>query len=213
MKKYLYLLSLLMTSICLSQTYQFDVLTKYSSKSSTNKHTTDFVNYFNTTNYSYTLSLAKSDSRFVALLLDKSRNLIHYFKVTESKDRGEIKFQFAYEYSLKKSFSTMVKDYHYTFSQPSEFSPNEVTLKIFKSKKSKKPIHEQVLTLQNSEQNLFPIYQAALLAHFPSKQVLPGNYTIIKAVETCSKCSCEITLAENKKISLEIKLPDHLNLL
>lgn len=213
MKKNLYLFFLLISSFGFSQTYQFDVLTKYNSKSSTDKYTKDFVNYFNTSDYSYNLSLSKSKSRFVALLFDKRRNLIHYFKVIESKDRGEINFQFAYEYSLKKSFSTMVKDYHYAFSEPSDSSPKEVTLKIFKSKKSKKPIHEQILTLQNSEQNLFPIYQSGLLAHFPSKQVLPGNYTIIKAVETCSKCSCEVTLAENKKISLEIKLPDNLNLL
>ena len=213
MKLKFYLLFLLFSSFCLSQTYHFDVLTKYNSKSSSNKMSTDFVNYFNTADYSYRLSLAKSDSRFVALLFDRSKNLIHHFKITESKDRGEIKFQFTYEYSLKKSFSTMLKDYHYAFSEPSESSPNEVTLKIFKSKKSKKPILEQILTLQNSEQNLFPIYQSALLAHFPSKQVLPGSYTVIKAVEICNECSCEITLAENKKISLEIKLPEILNLL
>ena len=210
MKKYFYLFSLLFSSFCFSQTYQFDTLTKYTSKNTTNKVQTDFVNYFNTDDFSYTLSLSKSETRFVAVLFDRGRNLIHYFTVLESKDKGETKFQFKYESSLKKYFTKNLNDYYYTFSEPSESSPKEVNLKIFKNKKSKKAVLEQTLIVQEADRNLFPIYQNVLLAHYPTDQKFPGNFMVSKAVEICNKCACEIDLTENKKVTLEIKLPENL---
>lgn len=210
MKKNLYLLLLLFSSFCFSQTYHFDTLTKYNSKNSLTQNTTAFVNYFNTEDFSYTLSLAKSDHRFVALLFDRTSNLTHYFTVLETKEKGETKFQFKYDYSFKNFITKNLKNYYYEFSEPSGFSPKEVTLKIFKNQKSKKPIVEQKLTLQDSDQNLFPIYQNVLLTQYPSEQHFPGNFMVSKALETCKKCACEIDLLENKKISLEIKLPENL---
>lgn len=210
MKKYFYLFSLLFSSFCFSQTYHFDTLIKYSTKNSSNKTQTDFVNYFNTADFSYTLSLSRSESRFVALLLDRGRNLMHYFTVLETKDKGETKFQFKYESSMKKYATKNLKDYYYEISEPSESSPKEVTLKIFKNKKSKKAVLEQTLIVQEAEQNLFPIYQNVLLAHYPTKQKFPENFMVSKAVELCNKCSCEIDLSENTRVALDIKLPEKL---
>lgn len=64
--------------------------------------------------------------------------------------------------------------------------------------------------MQEAEQNLFPIYQNVLLAHYRTDQKFSGNFMVSKAVELCNKCSCEIDLTENKKVSLEIKLPENL---
>ncbi len=207
MKIKFYSLFLFFSSFCFSQTYQFDILTKYTSKNSSSKITTDFVNYFNTADFSYTLSLAKSNHRFVALLWDRTKNLTHSFTVLETKEKGEIKFQFKYDYSFKNYITKNLKDYYYEFSEPSESSQKEVTLKIFKNKKSKKPDTEQKLTLQNTDQNLFPVYQNTLLAHYPSNQDFPANSIVSKAIEVCNKCTCEINLTESKKVSVEIKLP------
>lgn len=209
MKKIYLFVALSLSVVLTAQTYNFDFLTKYSSTNTKNKFSYEFINYFNTDDFTYNLSLAKSKDQFVAILFDKNKELKHHFTVTESKEKGMIQFQFQYDYSYKSSSAKNKNQYIYEFSEVDVHSKN-VTLKIFKNDKKKKQIKEQQLTLKPANVNLFPIYQETLLAQYPSNQTLTENYIVSKAVEHCEKCTCEVELKEYKNVELQINLPKKL---
>ena len=209
MKKIYLFVALSLSVVITAQTYNFDFLTKYSSTNTKNKFSYEFINYSNTDDFTYNLSLAKSKDQFVAILFDKNKELKHHFTVTESKEKGKIQFQFQYDYSYKSSSAKIKNQYIYEFSEVDVHSKN-VTLKIFKNDKKKKQIKEQQLTLKPANVNLFPIYQETLLAQYPSNQTLTENYIVSKAVEHCEKCTCEVELKEYKNVELQINLPKKL---
>ncbi len=209
MKKIYLFVALSLSVVITAQTYNFDFLTKYSSTNTKNKFSYEFINYSNTDDFTYNLSLAKSKDQFVAILFDKNKELKHHFTVTESKEKGMIQFQFQYDYSYKSSSAKNKNQYIYEFSEVDVHSKN-VTLKIFKNDKKKKQIKEQQLTLKPANVNLFPIYQETLLAQYPSNQTLTENYIVSKAVEHCEKCTCEVELKEYKNVELQINLPKKL---
>ena len=209
MKKIYLFVALSLSVVITAQTYNFDFLTKYSSTNTKNKFSYEFINYSNTDDFTYNLSLAKSKDQFVAILFDKNKELKHHFTVTESKEKGMIQFQFQYDYSYKSSSAKIKNQYIYEFSEVDVHSKN-VTLKIFKNDKKKKQIKEQQLTLKPANVNLFPIYQETLLAQYPSNQTLTENYIVSKAVEHCEKCTCEVELKEYKNVELQINLPKKL---
>ena len=209
MKKIYLFVALSLSVVITAQTYNFDFLTKYSSTNTKNKFSYEFINYSNTDDFTYNLSLAKSKDQFVAILFDKNKELKHHFTVTESKEKGMIQFQFQYDYSYKSSSAKNKNQYIYEISEVDVHSKN-VTLKIFKNDKKKKQIKEQQLTLKPANVNLFPIYQETLLAQYPSNQTLTENYIVSKAVEYCEKCTCEVELKEYKNVELQINLPKKL---
>ena len=94
-KKISFLFLLLLFSFGFAQTYQFDFLTKYSSKDSQHQFAREFVTYNNSDDFSYYLHLKKSESDFTAKLYDHKSNLAQNFSVKESKVDGKIQFQFS----------------------------------------------------------------------------------------------------------------------
>lgn len=196
------------------QTYDFDFLTKYKTHNSKNNYNFDSVNYFNTEDFSYYLKLSKDEKFLNAFLFDEERKLVHYFKVTESNIKNEIQFEFLYEYSYPNVAEHHFENYHFEFSAISESSPKVTTLKVFKSKKARKPEFEQTLTLQPANTNLFEIYRKSILSylHTADKINFPGNYIVKKVVEKHRDYTCEIELVEYKNVELQIVLPEKLNL-
>ncbi|KIA90462.1 hypothetical protein OA86_00760 [Kaistella jeonii] len=205
---------LLVSVFNFGQTYDFDFLTKYKAHNSKNNYNFDSVNYFNTEDFSYYLKLSKDEKFLSAFLFDEKRKFVHYFKVTESNIKHEIQFEFLYEYSYPFIAEHRFENYHFEFSSISESSPKEITLKVFKSKKARKPVFEQTLTLQTANINLFEIYRKSILSylHTADEISFPGNYIVKKVVEKHKDYICEIELVEYKNVELEIVLPEKLNL-
>lgn len=212
MIKFYYIFFIAVSAFANSQSYNFDFLTKYNTHNSKNGADFDTVSYFNSDDFSYYLKLSKSEKKFSAFLTDEKKKLVHCFKVLESNVKGEVQFQFSYEYSRNYIPENSSENYHFQFSPVSETAPKEVILKVFKSKKSKKPIFEQNLTLLPANKNLFAMYKKSILRylHTSEENSFQGNYMVKKVVEKHKDFTCEINLEEYKNIDLELKLPEKL---
>ena len=214
MTKISFLFSFLFFSLSFSQTYQFDFLTKYSSTSSKTKNIGESVTYNNSDDFSYYLRLNKTKEDFTASLYDHKRNLEHYFSVIETKVNGEIRFQFTYINSAKLLTSTLMKNYRYEFSEISATDPKVVSLKIYLSKRAKKPINEKEFTLQKANKNLIPLYRSEFLREYSDDGELQkvGNYIVSKAIEKYKTVTCEVVLKEYKNVDLQLVVPAKLNM-
>lgn len=212
MKKLSFLFLLLLFSFGIAQTYQFDFLTKYSSKDSQHELAREFVTYNNSDNFSYYLHLKKSDSDFTANLYDHKSNLAHNFDVRESTVDGKIQFQFTYV-NTSRLQSGGTKNYRYEFSEISD-SPKTVLLKIYSSKKAKKPVAEKLMTLEKANKNLIPIYRSGWLHQYSDYENVfkVGDYIVSNSVEKFKKDTCESKLQEYKNVDLQIILPTKLKL-
>lgn len=209
MRKIYILFSLSFFSFSFAQTYQFDFLTKYTTTNSKNKFTRDIVTYNNSDDFSYYLQLSKSETDFMAVLYDHERNLAHQFSVFESSGEGEVQFQFLYINSSKLAKLNHRKNYRYEFSEISSTSPKIILLKVFSSKRAKKPIYENELTLEKANKNLIPIYRSESLHQYhddENGQKL-GDYIISKAVEKYKSGTCQVTLKKYKNVDLQITRP------
>ena len=214
MTKLSFLFSFLFFSLSFSQIYDFDFLTKYASTNVKTKNIRESVNYNNSDDFSYYLRLNKTKEDFTAHLYDHQRNLEHYFSVKETKVNGEIRFQFTYINSARLLTSSSLKNYRYEFSEISADNPKVLKLKIYSSKRAKKPINEKEFTLEKANKNLIPLYRSEYLhenAHDGEFQKL-GNYIISKAVEKYKTVTCEVVLKDYKNVDLQIVIPEKLKL-
>lgn len=214
MTKISFLFSFLFFSLSFSQTYQFDFLTKYSSTIVKTKSIGESVTYNNSDDFSYYLRLNKIKEDFTASLYDHKRNLEHYFSVIETKINGEIRFQFTYINSAKLLTSNLMKNYRYEFSEISATDPKVVSLKIYISKRAKKPINEKEFTLQKANKNLIPLYRSEWLCEYSDDGELQkvGNYIVSKAIEKYKTVTCEVVLKEYKNVDLQLVVPTKLNM-
>ncbi|WP_373708597.1 hypothetical protein [Kaistella sp.] len=214
MTKISFLFSFLFFSLSFSQTYQFDFLTKYSSTIVKTKSIGESVTYNNSDDFSYYLRLNKTKEDFTASLYDHKRNLEHYFSVIETKVNGEIRFQFKYINSAKLLTSTLMKNYRYEFSEISANDPKVVSLKIYLSKRAKKPISEKEFTLQKANKNLIPLYRSEWLREYSDDGELKkvGNYIVSKAIENYKTVTCEVVLKEYKNVDLQLVVPEKLKM-
>ena len=214
MTKISFLFSFLFFSLSFSQTYQFDFLTKYSSTIVKTKSIGESVTYNNSDDFSYYLRLNKTKEDFTASLYDHERNLEHYFSVIETKINGEIRFQFTYINSAKLLTSNLMKNYRYEFSEISATDPKVVSLKIYLSKRAKKPINEKEFTLQKANKNLIPLYRSEFLREYSDDGELQkvGNYIVSKAIEKYKTVTCEVVLKEYKNVDLQIVVPEKLKM-
>ena len=212
MKKNFYFLFLIISNFCFSQKYEFDLLSKYSSSDSKHKNIYETVSYNNTDDFSYHLKLNKTEQIFSAELSDYTRNLVHHFAVEESKEKGQIQFQFKYLNTSKVQVANKLKNYRYEFSDISTDSQKIVQLKIFSSKNSKNPMAEKIFNLEKANKNLIPIFSSNFLHFYADSTNVSnlGNYIVSKSVEKSKNNSCEIVLKDYKTVALEIILPDKL---
>lgn len=212
MRKIYILFLLLPFSLGFSQTYQFDFVTNYTSTSSKNKLAYDNVNYFNSDDFSYSLKIINHENELQGILGDRTSNLAHHFKVLKSKLNNEIQFQFFYEYSTNLNAINYDKDYRFEFVEKPNIPGKEVVLKMYRTKKSKRPFLTQTLSLVTANKNLFPIYRLSVLHHFWSynELIYPENYMVSKAIDKTGNQTCEINLKEYKNVDLQITLPKEL---
>ena len=214
MTKISFLFSLLFFSLSFGQTYDFDFLTKYSSTNSKTKNIRESVNYNNSDDFSYYLRLNKTKEDFIAHLYDHKRNLEHNFSVKETKVNGEIRFQFTYINSARLLTSSSLKNYRYEFSEISADNPKVLKLKIYSSKRAKKPINEKEFTLEKANKNLIPLYRSEWLHRYGNDEELKnlGNYIVSKVVEKYKTVTCEVVLKEYKNVDLQIVVPEKLKM-
>ncbi|WHF52252.1 hypothetical protein QGN23_03000 [Chryseobacterium gotjawalense] len=212
MRKISILLLLMMGSFGFAQTYQFDFLTKYVSTNLQNKRSNEFVSYNNSDDFSYYLKLRKSDSDFTATLYDHERNLAHHFSVVESKVGNEIQFQFLYVNTSKLQNIIKHENYRYEFSEISADSPKIISLKIYASKRAKKPRVEKELTLKKANKNLIQLYRSDWLHWSDSTYDLSkiGNYIVAESIEKFNNNICQTNLKEYKNVDLKITIPKEL---
>lgn len=132
--------------------------------------------------------------------------------VNETKLNNEIRFRFTYLNSTRFQTSNSLKNYRYEFSEISENSPKVLSLKIFSSKKKKKPSSEKEFTLEKANKNLIPLYRSEWLHQYGNNEIVQniGNYIVVKAVEKYKTFTCEIILKEYKNVDLQITLPKKL---
>jgi hypothetical protein len=212
MRKIYTLFLLSFFSCAFSQTYQFDFLTKYSAENLTTKSIRESVTYNNTDDFSYYLKLKKTEDDFQASLYDYNKSLVHYFTVKETKLNGEIRFQFTYLNSTQFRTSNSLKNYRYEFAEISANDPKVVSLKIYASKRAKKPSSEKEFTLEKANKNLIPLYRSEWLHQYGNQESGQnlGNYIVSKAVEKYKYFTCEVVLKEYKNVDLQITLPKKL---
>lgn len=194
------------------QTYQFDFLTKYVATNSKNKSSQDHVNYFNSDDFNYKLRVSLHDKELQAILSDHETKLAHHFKVIQSNINNEITFKFNYDHSIVIDPIDYDKTYRFEFDEVPESDGKEVVMKLYRTKKSKKPFMIQKLSLIRSNKNLFPMYRLSTLLHFWSyKQLMySGDFMVSKAVEKNGNLICETNLTEYKNVNFQITLPKEL---
>ena len=211
MKKFYLFTILFFSNFLSSQTYNFDFLTKYSVQNTHKTAIHTAVNYFNSDDFSYYLVVKRNNTKLEGTLIDRERNKAHRFEVKESKVKGEVLFQFVYEYSYHlKTFN--YTNYRFEFGEISNTSPKQVNLKIYNRKRAKKPIYEHQLTLKEANKNLFPLYRISMMHPFESSINLnfEGNYIVSKSNTKNGKINCEFKLEEYKNVELQINLPKKL---
>lgn len=192
-----------------AQTYSFDVLTKYISAGKNNKILSENVVYFNSDNFNYYLRLMRGPEYFYAYLFDNELNKVHEFEVIENKNGKEIVFRFEYVASNKLVKNTISqKNYRYEWSE----SSNDVKiLKIFKTKKAKKPTKEYQFFFKKSDKNLFPIFRISVMHPFEDNSMIniADNLIVEKARSICTNppCSCDFRLDDYKSVSLNLVIP------
>lgn len=212
MIKIVFLSFLFFSGITFSQTYNFNFVTKYSSKNLKTNQKYEIINYFNSGNFGYNLRLFKVENDFYAYLVDFKTKTLHKFSVKENKENNEIIFNFFYVSSIYTGYDvTNYRNYRFEFSKQED---KKFLLKIFRSKKAKRPEEEIVLNLKNANTNLFPIFRIAALHPFEAVNDfnIEGNFVVEKAIYNNKKQNiyCEIRLEEYRNINLEIMLPKKL---
>lgn len=212
MRKISILFLVLFFSLGFAQTYEFDFLTKYSSENSKNKFTRDLVSYHNSDDFSYYLKLKKNDADFTATLYDHQRNLAHHFSVIESKVGHEIEFQFLYVNTSKLQNIIKHENYRYEFSEISASNPKIISLKIYPSKRAKKPKVENLITLKKANKNLIQLYRSDCLHWSDSTYEFSkiGNYIVTQSIEKFNNNICQTNLKEYKNVDLKIMIPKEL---
>lgn len=209
MKKSLFVSLMLFCAGINAQTYAFDFLTKYKLKTKDPKHEVESVNYFNSDDFAYYMHLVKGPDSFRALLTDRGRMLAHRFTVTESKVKGEIYFSFTYDSSFKLNNRSKEIKSRIEFKEIPG-STHQVLMKKYASKKAKKPVSEERLTLSPANKNLFRMYSISRSSEVDYGINYPGNHIVTRAEITEGKENCEVVLDEYMNVDLVLTLPTEL---
>lgn len=165
-------LFILFFNICFSQNYKFDKIVKnsFSTESFPNQERT---NLFNSEDGSYHMQIYNLNDSRVSRIFDTKENQIHYFKLENS---DSLKFHYLNTYSYEKKSD----DYTYEFSELESLkNKKEISLTIFTKNKK---IANYKLKIQESNENLFPIFNLTAMEPFHfMKIVAPSNFTVIEA--------------------------------
>ncbi|WP_332029020.1 hypothetical protein [Kaistella sp.] len=209
MRKFYFLAFIFAFVLSSAQTYSFDVLTKYNSLGKNNKIHNENVVYFNSDNFNYYLRLLRGQEYFYAYLFDNELNKVHEFNVIEKINGKEIVFSFEYVNSKKLIRNPISqKNFSYEWSE----SSNDVKiLKIYKTRKAKKPNQEYQFSFKKSNKNLFPIFRISVMHPLEDNNMIniADNLIVEKARSICNNppCSCDFRLADYKNVSLELVIP------
>jgi hypothetical protein len=208
MKKFYLFSSILLSTIAFSQTYHFDILTKYSIQNTAKKEILESTNYFNTDDFSYHLRITRSPEAFTGTILDITRKIAHRFSITETKVNGDYRFQFKYENSFSYDTNSF-KNLRIELSGPPDISSKKFNLKIFPRQRAKKYTVEHQLTLIPANKNLFPMYRVSMMHPYEKMNEvnIPGNYMVSKDVMKRGDITCEFILKEFKNVDFDLVVP------
>jgi hypothetical protein len=210
MSKYLKLAFLLYTGSMISQNYNFDLLTKYTTK--VNGKSMDHVFYSSTKDPNIFLNISGFSEPSVAFISDFKKGVNHQYKIKKSKENGEIFITFKYLKTVKTKLPKFYFDYDFKFEEiQTDTLFKKVKVTIFKDSSRNEEITNQTLTMKKSDNNLFPLYRVSCLHPFENllQLNLTENYLVISGNGITKGGFKIITeLTEYKTIQLQLVVPE-----
>jgi hypothetical protein len=192
-----------------AQKYEFDLLTKYTSKMVNYEH--ESLAYSNTKDQNYILYINGNSLTKNATLYDLGKMTLHNFSVSESKIENEIFFEFEYKKTLPINQKTNYNNYKLEAKTINNDSLNkEIKIDIFKKSNVKKPEITLVLKVKKINNNLFPLFRFSCLHPFEFNQNLnlSENLKVESAKEiNLSGQLIEHRLVSEKEVKFEIEIP------
>lgn len=210
MNKYLTLVFLFLTGSMISQNYNFDLLTKYTTK--VNGKSMDRVFYSSTKDPNIFLNVGGFSGSSDAFISDFKKGVHHQYKIKKSKENGEIFFTFKYLKTVKTQLPKFYFDYDFKFEEiETDTLFKKVKVTIFTDSSRNIAITTQTLTMKKSDNNLFPLYRVSCLHPFENLMQLnlPGNYLVISGTGiTRGRFKIVTELTEYKPILLQLVVPE-----
>lgn len=199
MKKLFITLFLIIFNFSFSQNYHFDLAVKYRVENSKTKNLISGITYFNTKNWTYYLKIIKYEERVIAVVFDYERNIEIAFDCEElsNKQIGNFKYNNTY------SFSNQEINRKYSINRINDSNAN---IKLFFTKKIKKPYCELNLVFSSSNINLFPVFKFQMIDHPEMFSDLEFNENIAVIEANIGK-NLHYKLLEKKDINLDISAP------
>ena len=174
-----------------AQTYEFNYLISYSIESLPSCKD-ESVMYVSTKNENYYLSLTKRDGVLRAKLIDYQYKRSHYFMVNQTWQKGEVLFDFKYDYSTAPNYFNPSKGFknEYSLTKDSIILDSDVEnlkLQIYKNSRRKKLESKFSIEFKKSE-NLFSAFQHCCThPHKFTNEENLKNILVTKATETTKK--------------------------
>ena len=208
MKNYSIILLLLLANFFIgySQSYKFNLLTRYTIYNEDQKH--EKIVYSNSDNQRYFLSLRKTENGNLAYLSDIENKLMHHLHFIENEQNGEIWFSFNYIKTEKLKPFTIATDYRFKFETIQQDSVYK-TIKMtgYKNKKMTQVTGVTELKVKKHPKNLFPLYRFSYLHVFEFRTDIDLNENgIIESSKYLGNKKLECKLDYYKEIDLVIKI-------
>jgi hypothetical protein len=192
-------------SLCYSQDYKFDLLTKYNANQEGRE--TEKIVYSNSDNPNYFL-FVKTDGKNLAYLSDLKNRVVHQLHFNEHKKNGEIYFSFHFIKSEKIKPIPLTSNYRFKFETVKEDSLfKTVKMTGYKNKKMTKVAGVSELKIKKHTKNLFPLYRYSYMHLFEYRtDINLGENGIIESSKHIGERIFECQLVYYKEIDLIIKI-------
>lgn len=205
MKKAFFLCSFCFVAVVYSQSFKFDLLTKYEIKHNDNK--IENVIFSNSINHNYFLRV---DTKF-AILYEVDKVKCHVFEIVENIQNDSITYKFNYQKTTDVVHNNGIYKYEFEFlisDLDTITNFKTLKLKIFKNAKRKTPFQILTLKLKENDTNLFPVFRFACLHPLESlvKLDLPFNYSVEAGSSESRGDESSYKLLKNEKINFEIEI-------
>ncbi len=210
MKKIFAILFFLMSGICLSQSYTFNLLTDYrtttESKDSTKTYQHNFI-YCNTEDWTYFLKLQPASKTKGAWLIDLKNSMVHNLRFERTGQKGS-DIEFSYIETRKPWRMDSYR--FYDIKNVGQDSLQKVVRFIaYNDKHKNKERFTSRITIKKMDQNLTPIFNFSILPLYIDNElqmISEGGGIVIKSVNSGSSNSVD-ELVYSEIVDLEIKIP------
>ena len=210
MNKYLAVLFLLLSGSIVAQNYNFDLLTKYTTK--VNGKSIDRVFYSSTKDPNIFLNVGGFTGSSDAYITDFKKGVHHQYKIKKSKENGEIFFTFKYLKTVKIQIPKHYFDYDFKIEElEADIQFKKIKVTIFTNSTRKDEITSQILKMKKSDNNLFPVYRVSCLHPFENllQLNLPENYLVVSGTGiTRGGFKIVTELTDHKPIQMQLVVPE-----